>query len=88
LIKLFENSNLDNIYSKPECHVLSNAFSMSNNTEAIVIFLLHLRVTGPLNSYIAVSWCDVNRNQIVLRCVEKACFFNMLLDYIMDDFFE
>jgi hypothetical protein len=32
LIKLVENSNLDNLYSKPECHVVSKAFSMSKNT--------------------------------------------------------
>jgi hypothetical protein len=31
-IKLVENSNLDNLYSKPECHVVSKAFSMSKNT--------------------------------------------------------
>jgi hypothetical protein len=36
-IKLVENSNLDNLYSKPECHVLSNAFSMSKNTAAVDI---------------------------------------------------
>jgi hypothetical protein len=29
LVKLFENSNFDNLYSKPECHVVSKAFSMS-----------------------------------------------------------
>jgi hypothetical protein len=44
LIKLFENSNLDNFYSKPECHVLSQAFSMSKNTAAVDILLLKLRV--------------------------------------------
>jgi hypothetical protein len=26
LIKLVENYNLDNLYSKPECHVVSKAF--------------------------------------------------------------
>jgi hypothetical protein len=32
LIKLVENSNFDNLYSKPECHVASKAFSMLTQT--------------------------------------------------------
>jgi hypothetical protein len=34
LIKLVENSNLDNLYRKLECQVVSKAFSMSKNTAA------------------------------------------------------
>jgi hypothetical protein len=45
LNKLVENSNLDHLYSKPECHVVSKGFSMSKNTAAEDIFLLKLRVT-------------------------------------------
>jgi hypothetical protein len=45
LIKLVENSNLDKIHSKPECHMLSKAFSISKNTAAVDIALLKLRVT-------------------------------------------
>jgi hypothetical protein len=30
-IKLIENANLDNLYSKPGCHVVSKAFSIPNN---------------------------------------------------------
>jgi hypothetical protein len=45
LIKLVENSNLDNFYSKPECHVVSKASSMSKNIAAIDILLLKFRVT-------------------------------------------
>jgi hypothetical protein len=44
LIKLVENFNLDNLHSKPECHVLSKAFSMSKKTAAVDILLLKLRV--------------------------------------------
>jgi hypothetical protein len=33
LIKLVENSNFDNLYSKPECHAVSKAFSISKNIE-------------------------------------------------------
>jgi hypothetical protein len=43
LIKLVQNSNLDNLYSKLECHVVSKAFSMSKNTAAVEILLLKLR---------------------------------------------
>jgi hypothetical protein len=45
LIELVENSNLDNLYSKPEYHVVSKAFSMSKNTANVDILLLKLRVT-------------------------------------------
>jgi hypothetical protein len=45
LIKLFEKSNLDNLYSKPECYMVSKAFSTSKNTVAVDILWLKLRVT-------------------------------------------
>jgi hypothetical protein len=45
LIKLVENSNLDNLHIKPECHVVSKAFSMSKDTAAVDILLLKFRVT-------------------------------------------
>jgi hypothetical protein len=45
LVKLFENSNFGNFYSKPECHVVSKTFSMSKNTVAVDILLLKLRVS-------------------------------------------
>jgi hypothetical protein len=43
-ITLVENSNFDNLYSRPECHVVSKAFSMCKNTTAVDILLLKLRV--------------------------------------------
>jgi hypothetical protein len=45
LMKLVENSNLDNLYRKPECNVLPKALSMSKNTTVVDILLLRLRVT-------------------------------------------
>jgi hypothetical protein len=45
LIKLVQNCNLDNLYGKPECHVLSKAISMSKNTAAVNILLLKIRLT-------------------------------------------
>jgi hypothetical protein len=44
-INLVENSNFDNLYSRPECHVVSKAFLMSKNTAAVDILLLKLRIT-------------------------------------------
>jgi hypothetical protein len=38
LIKLVKSSNLDSLYSKPECHVVSKAFSVSKNTAALDIW--------------------------------------------------
>jgi hypothetical protein len=45
LINFTENSILANLYSKPVCHVVSKAFSISKNTAAVDILLLKLRVT-------------------------------------------
>jgi hypothetical protein len=39
LIKVDENSILYNLYSKPECYVVSKAFSMSKNTAAVDIIV-------------------------------------------------
>jgi hypothetical protein len=45
LIKHAENFKLDNLYSKPGCHVVSKVFSISNNTAAVDILMLKFRVT-------------------------------------------
>jgi hypothetical protein len=45
LIKLDEKSIFDNLYNKPLCHVVSNAYSIFMNTAAIDM-LLKLRVTS------------------------------------------
>jgi hypothetical protein len=45
LIKLVENPNLDKLCGKLECRVVSKAYSISNNTAAVDILLLKLKVT-------------------------------------------
>jgi hypothetical protein len=45
LIKLIENYNVDNLYSKPRCHVVSQVFSISKNTAALDMLLLKFKVT-------------------------------------------
>jgi hypothetical protein len=42
--KFAGNHNFDILYSKPECHVVSKAFSISKNTAAVDILLLKFRV--------------------------------------------
>jgi hypothetical protein len=44
-MKLVENCNVVNLWSKPGCHVVSKAFSISKNTAAVDILLLKCRVT-------------------------------------------
>jgi hypothetical protein len=41
-IKLAENSNLYNLYSKPVCHAVSEAFSITKNGAAVDILVLKL----------------------------------------------
>jgi hypothetical protein len=57
LIKLDENFNSDNFYSKPKCHVLSNAFSISKNTAAVDMLLLKFKVTWSVSLR---GYSDVN----------------------------
>lgn len=38
-IKLVENCNFDNLYNKPDCQVVSKAFSVPKNTTAVDILL-------------------------------------------------
>jgi hypothetical protein len=45
LMRLIENCSPDNLYSRPGCHVASNAFYMSKNTAAVDILLLKFRET-------------------------------------------
>jgi hypothetical protein len=43
LIKLIENSNLDNLYIKPGCHVVSKDCSISKNTAAHRFFIVEIK---------------------------------------------
>jgi hypothetical protein len=47
LINLVKNCNFDNLQSKPGCHVVSKAFSVSKNTASVDMLLLKFRVTWP-----------------------------------------
>jgi hypothetical protein len=43
-VKFSGNCNFDILYSKPACHVVPKAFSMSKNTAAVDILLLKFMV--------------------------------------------
>jgi hypothetical protein len=45
LIRLLENLNYNNLFSKPNCHVVPKAFSISKNIEAVDMLLLKFKVT-------------------------------------------
>jgi hypothetical protein len=59
LMTLVENSHSDNLYSRPECHVVSKAFSISKNTATVDILLKFsdmIRQPHTLKQS-AVLWC-------------------------------
>jgi hypothetical protein len=62
LIKLTEKSNFDTLYSKPVCHVVSKAFSISKNTAAVDM-LLKLRVTWS----VSLIHCRMTKTSITCR---------------------
>jgi hypothetical protein len=62
IIKLIENSNLDSLYSKPVCHVVSKAFSMSKNTAAVLFYKSLTRATQKTASV-------VKKTCLIIRCL-------------------
>jgi hypothetical protein len=81
-IKLIENANLDNLYSKPGCHVVSKAFSISKNTAAVDILLLKLSVTWSVSLiHCSVVCCDVHGNQTGIQYAGlfPQCAFGLFL---------
>jgi hypothetical protein len=82
LIKLAENFNLDSLYNKPECHVVSKAFSKSKNIAAVVILLLKVRATWSV-SLIHCSvmlWRARKPNWLALsRPPSSTCFWRILI---------
>jgi hypothetical protein len=80
LTKLVENSNLDNLYRNPGCHVLLRIFSMSKNTAAIDMLLLKLRVTWSVSLMhcSAVLWRARKTNWLELsRPLSCICFWRV-----------
>jgi hypothetical protein len=71
---------LDNLFSKPECHVVLKAFSMSKNTAAVDILLLKLRVTWSVSLVhcSVVLWRALKPNWLALsRLLSSICFWRI-----------
>jgi hypothetical protein len=49
LIKLIDNFNFDNLYNKPECHVVSRAFLTFKNTTAVIRLLFKFKIVWSLS---------------------------------------
>jgi hypothetical protein len=77
-MSLVEKSNSDNLYSKPECHVVSKAFQISKNTAPVDILFFKFRWRDPPASYIEVSYCDLLWSQTELHLV--SFFHQCVLD--------
>jgi hypothetical protein len=72
---------LDSVCSKPECHVVSEAFTMSKNTAAIDILLLKLRVMWSVSLMYCsvVLWRARKPNWLALsRFLSSTCFLRVL----------
>jgi hypothetical protein len=81
LIEVVENSNLDNLCSKLECHVVSNVFSMSKNKAAVNILLLKLRVSWSVSLIhcSVVLWHARKQNWLALSSLlSSMCFWTIL----------
>jgi hypothetical protein len=73
LMRLVENYNSDNLCSRPECHVLSEAFSISKNTAAVDIFLLKFRAAWSASLiHWSVVLCSSRKQDCLEFCV--LCF--------------
>jgi hypothetical protein len=63
-----ENSIVDHLYSKPGCHKVSKAFSVSKNASPVDILLLKLRVIWSVNfiHWSVILWFAWNPNWLAL----------------------
>jgi hypothetical protein len=69
LMRLVENSTSDNLYSRPECHVVSKGFSIPKNTAASTYYWWNLGSRDRPASYIEVSYCYLLESQTDLHLV-------------------
>jgi hypothetical protein len=81
LIRLVENSNSDNLYSRPECHVVSKTFSIPKKTAGVYILLLQFRVawSTSLIHWSAVLWSAPKPNRLAFsKFPTSVCFWIVL----------
>jgi hypothetical protein len=82
LMSLVANSNPNNLYSRPECHVVAKAISICKNTAASTYYCWNLRWRDPTASYIEVPYCDVLECQTNLHSASffPRCIFGLSLE--------
>jgi hypothetical protein len=76
-----ENYNCDNFYSRPECHVVSKAFSITKNTAAVDILLLKFSVawSASLIHWSVVLWSAEKQNWLAFsKFLSSSCFWSVL----------
>jgi hypothetical protein len=80
LLNNVKNSNSDNLYSRPECHVGSKDFSISKNIAAVGIYCWNLGCDPPA-SYTEVSYCELLEGRTDLQLVSffPQCVFGLFL---------
>jgi hypothetical protein len=85
LMKLVENYNSEHLYSRPECHGVSEASSTSNITVAVDMLLLKFRMTwseNPLICWSVVLWCDRQVKWLALVSFFPQCVLGLFLKSI------
>jgi hypothetical protein len=80
LMRLIENCNSDSLYSRPHCHVMSKAFSISKNTAAVDILLLKFRETWSVSliHWSFVLWRARKTNWLALESFFPQCVYELL----------
>jgi hypothetical protein len=80
LIRLVGIFNLHNLYSKPRCHVVSKAFSISKNTAAVDLLFLKFEVmwSASLIHSSAVLWWERKSHWLALsRSLSSMCLWTI-----------
>jgi hypothetical protein len=81
LMRLVEKANSDNLWSRPECHVLWKAFSVYRNTAAVDMLLLKFRVmwSASLIHWSVVLWSARKPNWLAFsKFLSSMCFLIVL----------
>jgi hypothetical protein len=77
LMYLVDNSNSDTLYSRPECHIVSKALSISKNTAAVDTLLLKFWVTWSAS---LIHWSVESQKDVHLISFIPQCVFGLFLN--------
>jgi hypothetical protein len=85
-MRLLENSKSSNLYSRPECHVVSKAFPISKNTAGVDVLLLKFRFTWSVSliHWSVVLWSARKPNWLAhIKFLSSVCFWIVLFSNSM-----